>query len=142
VSGRLGTVATSGVLAALAGLHVAWGRGSTFPFATRKALNGTVIGGDKTPPPAACYSVAALLAAASALVAGLPTRRSWMRRAGVCTVATALGGRAALGFAGKTDVVSPGSTSARFRRIDRCYYSPLCLTLALGALNSLRRPAD
>jgi hypothetical protein len=65
-----------------------------------------------------------LLAAASALVAGLPTRSSWIRRGGVCTVATALGGRAALGFAGKTDVVSPGSTSAHFRRIDRRYYSP------------------
>jgi Protein of unknown function (DUF3995) len=141
VTGRLGTVATSGVLAALAGLHVAWGRGSTFPFTSREALNDTVIGGDTTPPPAACYSVATLLAAAGALVAGLPTRSSWIRRAGVCAVATTLGGRAALGFAGKTDVVSPGSTSAHFRRIDRCYYSPLCLALALGALDSLRRRA-
>ncbi len=142
MSRQTATVATSGVLAALAGLHVAWGRGSTFPFKTRETLNDTVIGGDKTPSPAACYGVAALLSAASALVAGLPTRSSWIRRVGVCTVATALGGRAALGFAGRTDVVSPGSTSAHFRRIDRRYYSPVCLTLALGALNSLRRRND
>jgi len=131
--------ATSLTLATIGGLHVAWGRGSTFPFPTREELNDKVVGRQATPSPAACYAVAGLLAAASGLVAGLPTRRSPVRRVGVVGVALTLGGRAALGFSGRTDVVSPGSVSPRFRRMDRRVLSPLCLALAAGAVSSLRR---
>ncbi|HMJ36036.1 MAG TPA: hypothetical protein VK501_19180 [Baekduia sp.] len=35
-----------------------------------------------------------------------------------------------MGLAGRTDLVSPGATSERFRSLDRGYYAPLCLTLA------------
>ena len=132
-------VLTSLTLAGIGGLHVAWGRGSVFPFTSREELNDKVIGRQATPSPAACYAVAGLLTAASGLVAGLPTRRSPIRRAGVVGVAMALGGRAALGFSGRTDVVSPGSVSPRFRRMDRRFFSPLCLALAAGAASSLRR---
>jgi hypothetical protein len=38
--------------------------------------------------------------------------------------------RGGLGLAGRTDVMAPGSVSARFRRLDRAVYSPLCLLLA------------
>jgi hypothetical protein len=38
--------------------------------------------------------------------------------------------RGTLGLAGMTHVLSPGSTSARFRTLDRRVYSPLCLALA------------
>jgi hypothetical protein len=55
----------------------------------------------------------------------------------VCTVTSALGARAALGFAGRTDLVSPGSVSDQFRRMDRRVLSPLCLALAIGAAKSL-----
>jgi hypothetical protein len=134
---QLSQIATAAALAGIAVLHVAWGRGSTFPFASRKQLNDTVIGRQATPSPVACYGVAGLLAAASALVAGLPARHSLLRRAGVCTVTGALGARAALGFAGKTDVVSPGSVSDHFRQMDRRVFSPLCLALAIGAAKSL-----
>ena len=134
---RLSRVATTATLLAIGGLHAMWGRGSTFPFTNRDELNDTVIGRAATPSPAACYGVAGLLTAASALVVGVPSRESWLRRAGVCTVAAALGTRAALGFAGKTDLVSPGSASPRFRRMDQRVYSPLCLALAIGAAGSL-----
>ncbi|MDP9465311.1 MAG: DUF3995 domain-containing protein [Actinomycetota bacterium] len=130
-------IATATTLAGIGVLHAAWGRGSTFPLTSREQLNNTVIGRDATPSPAACYGVAGLLAAASSLVAGLPTPDGRLRRAGVCTVAAALGARAALGFAGRTDLVSPGSVSARFRRMDSRVYSPLCLALAVGAARSL-----
>jgi Protein of unknown function (DUF3995) len=132
-------VTTSVALAGIGALHAAWGRGSTFPFASREELNDKVIGRQATPSPTSCYAIAGLLMAASALVAGLPTPRSRVRRIGVATVTAALGGRAALGFAGKTDIVSPGSVSARFTKMDKRVYSPLCLALAIGAANSLRR---
>jgi hypothetical protein len=119
-------------------LHAMWGRGSTFPFADREQLNDTVIGRDATPSPAACYAVAGLLATAGALVAGVPSRTSRLRRVGVGTVAAVLGARAVLGFAGRTDLVSPGSVSEKFRETDKRYLSPLCLALALGAARSLR----
>ncbi len=131
-------VATPATLAGIGVLHAMWGRGSTFPFSSRDRLNDTVIGRRATPSPAACYGVAGLLVAASALVAGLPAPRSGVRRVGVATVAMTLGARAVLGFSGKTDLVSPGSASARFRRMDRRVYSPLCLALAIGAASSLR----
>jgi Protein of unknown function (DUF3995) len=136
---RRGRVATATTLFGIGALHAVWGRGSTFPFADRDRLNDTVVGRDTTPSPAWCFAVAGLLTAAGALVAGLPAPRSRLRLAGVCTVAGALGTRAALGFAGRTEMVSPGSVSARFRRMDKRLYSPLCAALALGAAGSLRR---
>jgi hypothetical protein len=119
-------------------LHVMWGRGSTFPFADREQLNDTVVGREVTPSPAACYAVAGLLVSAGALVAGVPSKSSRLRRLGVGTVAAVLGTRAALGFAGRTDLVSPGSVSETFRETDKRYLAPLCLALALGAARSLR----
>jgi Protein of unknown function (DUF3995) len=129
--------ATTATLWGIAVLHAMWGRGSTFPFTSRDRLNDTVVGRSATPSPAACFGIAGLLATAGALVVGLPSRRSWVRRAGVCTVAGVLGSRAALGFAGRTDLVSPGSVSPSFKRIDRRVFSPLCLALAIGAASSL-----
>ena len=135
---RLASAATVTTLAGIAALHALWGTGSTFPFAGREQLNDTVIGRRATPSPAACYGVAGLLATASALVGGLPRRESRLRRAGVCLVTVTLGVRATLGFAGRTEVVSPGSTSEHFREMDRRLYAPLCLALAIGAASSLR----
>jgi hypothetical protein len=132
-----GTTATT--LLAIAGLHVLWGRGSTFPFAGRDALNDAVIGRTSTPPPSACFAVAGALTAAASLVADVPRLPRWLQRLGVTGAAVVLASRAALGFAGRTDAVSPGSASPRFRQLDRRCYAPLCLVLAAGALSS-RRP--
>jgi hypothetical protein len=52
------------------------------------------------------------------------------RRAGVGGVVAVLGVRGGLGLAGQTRLVSPSSRSARFARLDRRVYAPLCLTLA------------
>jgi hypothetical protein len=131
--------ATAATLVAIAGLHVLWGRGSTFPFADRDGLNDAVIGRTSTPSPGACFAVAGALTAAAGLVADVPRLPRGLQRVGVIGVALVLAVRAALGFSGRTDAVSPGSASPRFRRLDRRLYSPLCLALAAGALNS-RRP--
>jgi Protein of unknown function (DUF3995) len=135
---RLIHVTTASTLLGIGALHALWGRGSTFPFATRGELNDTVIGRDATPSAGACYAVAGLLTTASALVAGLPTPRSRLRRLGVGTVSVTLAARAALGFSGRTELVSPGSVSPRFLRMDKRYLSPLCAALAVGAAASLR----
>lgn len=135
---QLVRIATAATLFGIGALHILWGRGSTFPFASRGDLNETVIGRDATPSAGACYAVAGLLTAAGALVAGLPTPRSRLRRLGVCTVSITLAARAALGFSGKTELVSPGSVSPRFLRMDKRWFSPLCAALAVGAATSLR----
>ena len=135
----LARVATAAVLAVLAGLHVAWGTGSSFPAADAGDLADAVAGSKVTPSPAACFAVAGALGTASALVAGAPSADSRLRRAGVATVAGVFAGRALLGFTGRTDLVAPGgTTSERFRELDRTRYSPLCALIAAGALLARR----
>jgi len=135
---RVARVLTSSVLAAIAGLHVAWARGSSFPFADHDALAESVVGTEGVPSSGACVAVASLLTVATALVAGAPIGPRRLRRAGVATVAGVLTVRGVAGLSGRTDVLSPGSTSARFRRLDRVFYSPLCLALAAGTASTLR----
>jgi Protein of unknown function (DUF3995) len=132
--------ATSIGLAGIAGLHIAWGRGSSFPFDNRSALADAVIGSPAVPPPAACHAVAAALAVASGLAADLPVGSAWLRRAGRAGVATVLAVRGLLGLVGRTDLASPGSSSTRFRRLHRRFYAPLCLMLSVGAATAVPRP--
>ena len=136
---RLVRVTTAGALGALAGFHVAWGRGSSFPFRDGDELADAVAGRRAVPPPGACFAVASALTVAAALVVDAPRLPRSVQHVGAAGVATVLATRGALGFAGRTDVVSPGSASARFRRLDRRVYSPLCFALAAGALSSRRR---
>ena len=134
-------VAASAGLLAAAGLHAAWGAGSAWPFRDRAALADAVIGAAEVPGPAACLAVSGALGVAGALTAGWPARYPAVRRAGVSVVAAVLASRGSLGLASQTRLVSPGSVSARFTRLDRRVYSPLCLTLAgLAALSA--RPAN
>jgi hypothetical protein len=125
--------ATAATLAAIGGLHVAWGRGSSFPFATERELSDAVVGSDAVPSAGACYTVAAALFAASALVADAPIAPRRVSRLGRRVVGAVLAVRGVAGLLGRTDVLSPGSASARFRRLDRRYFSPLCLALAAGS---------
>jgi hypothetical protein len=122
-----------------AGLHVAWGRGSSFPFSTRDELADAVVGTPRVPGPAACHAVAGALAAAAALVEGAPAPTSHLRRIGLLGVAGLLALRGGLGLAGHTDLLAPGSVSERFRRLDRRVYAPLCLALSTGAWAAFRR---
>jgi hypothetical protein len=48
--------------------------------------------------------------------------------------AASAGLMAIAGLAGRTDLLSPGSDSERFRDLDRRFYSPLCLALAAAAV--------
>ena len=61
----------------IAGVHVAWGRGSAFPFATVEEMHDAVIGRPVSPSPASCYAIAGLLtvAAATCFFHGFPQYR-------------------------------------------------------------------
>jgi hypothetical protein len=127
---RAAVAGASGGLLAAAVLHAAWGAGSAWPFPDRAALADAVIGAAEVPAPTACFAVAGALGAAGALAGGWPARCPRLRRAGTAAAAAVLAGRGVLGLAGGTRLVSPASVSARFTRLDRRVYSPLCLALA------------
>jgi hypothetical protein len=133
---RAGTAAGSAGLLALAGLHAAWGAGAAWPLRDRADLADAVVGAREVPGPAACFAVSGALAAAGALVGGMPAERPALRRLGVAGVTAVLAGRGVLGLAGRTRLISPASTSPRFTRLDRRVYSPLCLALAALAAQS------
>ncbi len=118
------------VMGGIAGLHVAWGGGSTFPFRDAATLADTVVGQVSVPNRLACNTVAGALVAAAALAADVPLGPRRLRQFGRIGVATVLAGRGALGLFGATEKVSPGSNSPRFRRMDRRFYTPLCFSLA------------
>jgi hypothetical protein len=131
-------------LSAIAELHCVWATGSPWPLSTREALSDQVAGTTSRKPPStsACLAVAATLAAAAALVEGHPRSRPALARLGSGAVVAVLTLRGGLGMAGRTDLISPGSTSVAFRSRDRRIYSPLCLTLAALSLPATvsRRP--
>jgi hypothetical protein len=132
------TGAASGALIAIGGLHVLWATGSRWPLPDGERFGETVTGRpeSKTPGPVACLAVAGLLATAAALVAGHPRRAPQLRRAGSAGVVAVLTVRGSLGLAGRTDLLSRGSSSERFRELDRRIYAPLCLTIAALAAPS------
>jgi hypothetical protein len=141
--GRYAPPVAGAVLLALAGLHVAWGLGSTAPFATVEDLSDAVLGrapgdGDFVAAPA-CFAVAGALATGASLVVDRPGWPAAMRRLGLSVLAATLLARGALGVAGRTDLLVPGSASDRFRRHDRRLYGPLCLALGAAAGGAVRR---
>ncbi|MFJ3787123.1 DUF3995 domain-containing protein [Kitasatospora sp. NPDC090091] len=126
----------AGVLAGTGVLHTVWAV-SPWPLRTPEELADAVVGtGDGMPPAAACLAVAGALGAAAYLVgaeAGVlpaagPAR---VRRAGVWTVSAVMLARGAGGLL--VSGLGLGGSSARFRRLDVRYYSPLCLALGAGA---------
>ena len=118
---------------------MAWGRGSSIPFSSRAALADAVVGTAAVPGPAACFMVAGALAAAAVIVEDRAPLPASVRRHGLWTVGGILALRGLLGVSGHTEVIAPGSASARFVRLDRLVYGPLCVVLAVGTLGALRR---
>jgi hypothetical protein len=134
---RLSTVATAATLAAIGGLHVAWGLGSSFPFRDHTTLADTVAGTQAVPKRAECFAVAGLLTAAATLVAGERMVPARLRRTGALGVGLVLGVRGMAGVTGNTHRLVGWDTSPTFVEHDRRYYGPLCLLLATGTLRSV-----
>lgn len=144
---RASTGTAAGALLAIGGLHVLWATGSRWPLPDREQFADTIAGrpAGKAPGPAACLAVAGLLGTAAALVSGRPRGAPIISRVGSAGVVGVLGTRGSLGLAGRTDLVAPGSTTERFRELDRRIYAPLCLAiaaLAAPAISSARREAE
>jgi len=134
---------TGVVLLALSGQHVAWGLGSTAPFSTVEDLSDAVLGrlpsdGAFVGAPA-CFAVAGALATAASLVVDRPVWPASVRRLGLSVLTATLLARGALGVAGRTDLLVPGSTSDGFRRHDRRLFAPICLALGAGSARAMRR---
>jgi hypothetical protein len=123
---RLGGAA---VLAGLAGLHLAWGRGSSWPMRTRRTLSAAVAGTDRIPSPGACFAMTGVLGTAAAIAGGVGGRRPLARlaRAGV---AAGFLGRGLTGVTGRTGLLVPWTPSAHFVELDRRFFGPLCLGIA------------
>ena len=134
---RTGQLVGLGGAAALGGIgaiHVAWARGSSFPFTTQERFNDVVVGSNHTPPSGASYAVAVALGAATVLVGGAAVSHRPLVRVGAVAVGLVLAVRAAFGLAGRTDVLVPGSNSKTFRRADRFAFAPLCVALSTSAI--------
>ena len=128
---------TATVLFAIAGLHVLWGVGSSFPFRDREQLADSVIGTSEVPPMGACFAVASALALAAVLVTGVAPVPRRIRTLALRLVASVLLTRGVAGALGQTSVLSPGSNSSTFVRLDKKIYSPLCFWLAAGVRRSI-----
>ena len=140
---RVASVTTAALLAGLAILHVAWARGSTWPYADKAGFVRSVIGSDnpaRSPGASASLSVAGLLAISAVGVAARPraTRPATILASDLITLVTA----AVLALRGSGGLVGSATglfaTTAEFRRNDLQIYSPLCIVLALGAILSRR----
>jgi len=128
---------TATTLLALAGLHVLWGMGSSFPYRDREQLADAVVGTSDVPPRSACIAVASALALAAALVAGLLPLPRFIRTLALRVVASILLTRSVAGALGRTSMLSPGSESPTFKRLDKTFYAPLCLWLAANVRRSI-----
>ena len=132
-----GAVAAAG-LAGAAGLHALWASGSPWPASGFDILADTVFGHRPFPSRAATWTVAALLATATATTAArsglVPLRGARdapIVRLGTIVVAGTLVVRGVVGAAVSARGI--GGSTQTFRRWDLALYSPLCLALGLAA---------
>ena len=124
------------VLLALSSLHLVWSLGSSWPARSEFELARAVAGFrgiEKMPPPAASAFVALALAgialAASLLASNsAPDFLRWPVWLGSLAASAVFLGRGAAGFTPSWRRLTP---EAPFARLDRMYYSPLCLALGL-----------
>jgi hypothetical protein len=124
------------VIAGLALLHAYWGLGGRWPGHDDASLVERVVGRTKNmraPSPGACFTVAAALLAAAALV-GLHvgmwpagTSAWWVVTAGFWSAALVFLVR---GLAGFIPTIFRYAEGTSFSRLNRIVYSPLCLAIA------------
>jgi hypothetical protein len=124
------------LLAAIAGIHVAWGTGVRWPRKTEAELVSTVIGhrSDKMPTPNQCYLAALAIfipGAIAMMLAGLVQTPlpPWPVLLAGAAAALVFAGR---GIAGYVPAWRARHPREPFASLDRHYYSPLCLLLAAG----------
>lgn len=127
---RMAGLAASSVLAVAAAAHVGWAFGSSRPAADREQAASMFAGSEYAPGPAACLTVAGLLATAAALAAGAGGRHP-LARLGRAGVAGTLIVRGVAGLTGNTERLGPWRVSDDFKRTDRRLYGPGCLVVGV-----------
>jgi hypothetical protein len=130
---RAASLLGAGALGGLSALHLAWAAGSSWPSSDRAELAQVTAGTDELPGPVPCLQVAAVLAGAAGLVAGVGGDRR-VARFGRAAVAAGFLTRGVAGLTGNTGRLVPWTPDARFARLDRRYYGPLCCAIGLAAL--------
>lgn len=124
-------------LTAIAALHAYWGIGGVWPGTDQKSCARAVAGFrdiERMPSPAACFAVAAMIVVVTLVTLALgglfasPFARPALAGAALF-VALVFLGRGLLGFTGAWRRLTP---EMPFARLDRRYYSPLCLALGAG----------
>jgi len=137
-------IALVAVLAAIALLHLSWAFGQRWPGVDEVSLAETVGGlppGSRMHPPASCVLVAALIGAAAAIVAidsagVLSGPAAAVVRLAYLALIAVFGLRGAAGFVPSLWRRTQGTP---FHRLNRLYYSPLCLLIAAGLTLNLVR---
>jgi Protein of unknown function (DUF3995) len=130
---RAASVAGAAVLAGLSALHLAWAAGSSWPAHDRAELAQVAAGTGELPGPVPCLQVAAVLAGAAALVAGVGGDRP-VARLGRAAVAAGFLTRGVAGLTGSTHRLVSWTPAERFTRLDRRYYGPLCCAIGVAAV--------
>lgn len=125
------------VLAALAALHGYWAVGGVWPGSDAASCARTVAGFRdvrRMPPPASAFAVAGLLGVAAMLAAVLAGAPILLPAAPLAPVAGAVAAVVFLGrgLAGYTPAWRRLTPELPFARLDRLYYSPLCLAVGGG----------
>jgi hypothetical protein len=125
VAGRV--VGATG-LAAVGILHLVWAAGSPWPARDADALADAVVGSASVPGTGPTAAVAALAIGGAAVTGGVGGDRpvATLIRAGA---AAALIARGLVGGVVATRILRLPAPSARFRRLDRVVYRPVCLLL-------------
>jgi len=125
------------VLAAIASLHVYWGRGGLWPAANEDELIATVIGNAQArrmPSPGLCLLVALAIAVTASwplllvFIPGTSAFRPLLPLIGLVIMAVFL----LRGLAGYLPAWRRLHPREPFASYDRRYYSPLCLLIAAG----------
>jgi hypothetical protein len=125
------------VLVALSALHGYWAVGGVWPGSDAASCARTVAGFkgvDRMPPPASSLAVALLLGAVAVLAvtlagAPVPSPFAWLAPVAGAVAAIVFLARGMAGFTPAWRRLTP---ELPFARLDRRYYSPLCLAIGLG----------
>ncbi|TDW14239.1 alpha/beta fold hydrolase [Kribbella kalugense] len=122
----------AGVHGVLAGLHVWWATGTTWPAADERSLSMAVLGGQASFAPRVVLPLALLHVLLA--VAILTSERWKLSRLVVGVLAAGLAARAAAGLVWITGV---GTTPA-FYWLNLLVYTPICIALCVADLKMLR----
>lgn len=127
----------STVLLAVAAIHIYWGRGGLWPGRDPGELLAIVVGDSPSgtmPGPGACFAVAGLLVVGALLPWGA-LGFFGHSLVGLCRIGTglAVGVLSLRVVGGMADLrLRPKTAGTPFARLNRRFYTPLCLFLALA----------